>query len=61
MTNYDDFLNDAPRAAAPVKKKKKPGRDSLWNALTVVMLVMTLCSCGFFISVFTNPYSAFNP
>lgn len=61
MTNYDDFLNDAPRAIPPAKKKKKAGRDALWNILTVVMLVMTLCSCGLFYSIFSNPYSAFNP
>lgn len=62
MTNYDDFLNDAPLpAASPVKKKKKSDRDGLWNTLTVVMLVLTLCSCGFFFSIFNNPYSAFNP
>ncbi|GAB4486243.1 MAG: hypothetical protein Fur0016_05650 [Anaerolineales bacterium] len=61
MTNYDDFLNDTPRPAAPAKKKKKAGRDSLWNALTVVMLLMTLCSCVFFFNIFTNPYSALNP
>lgn len=61
MTNYDDFLNDAPRAIPPAKKKKKAGRDALWNILTVVMLVMTLCICGLFYSIFSNPYSAFNP
>lgn len=62
MTNYDDFLNDAPRVATPVKKKKKnSSRDTLWNVLTVVMLVMALCSCGIIYNIFTNPYSAINP
>lgn len=62
MTNYDNFLNDTPHASAPAKKKKKKtSRDALWNVLTVVMLVMTLCSCIFLLSIFNNPYSAFNP
>ncbi len=61
MTNYDDFLNETPRAVAPAKKKKKPGRDTLWNVLTAVMLVMALCACGLFYNIFSNPYSAFNP
>ncbi|MCS6993773.1 MAG: hypothetical protein N2117_08370 [Anaerolineales bacterium] len=61
MTNYDDFLNDTPRPAAPVKKKKKNSRDMLWNVLTGVMLLMTVCVCGVFFNIFNNPYSALNP
>lgn len=61
MTNYDDFLNDNPRTAAPAKNNKKASRDALWNVLTVVMLVMALCSCGLVFNIFSNPYSAINP
>ncbi|PWH17145.1 MAG: hypothetical protein DDG60_02575 [Anaerolineae bacterium] len=60
MTNYDDFLNDTPRSAKPVKKKKN-NRDALWNVLTGVMLLMTVCLCIVFFNIFTNPYSAINP
>lgn len=59
MNNYDDFLNNKPRKAPA--KKKSSGKDTVWNILTVVMLVMVLCSCGVIYSVYTNPYSALNP
>ncbi len=61
MSNYDEFLNDKPRPTAQGKKKKGSNREMLWNVLTVVMLVMMLCSCGLFYNIFSNPYSAFNP
>jgi hypothetical protein len=58
MSNYDEFLKEKPKASRP---KKKTSPDLTWNLLTVVMVVMTLCACGFFFSVLTNPYSALNP
>jgi hypothetical protein len=61
MSNYDEFLNQKPGSTAPGKKKKGSSREMLWNVLTVVMLVMMLCSCGLIYSIFSNPYSAFNP
>jgi len=59
MSNYDDFLNETPRAAsAPKKKTNSP--DLIWNVLTGVMLLMTLCACFFFVSILRNPYSSVN-
>lgn len=58
MSNYDEFLKENPKASSP---KKKASPDLTWNVLTVVMVVMTLCACGFFFSVLMNPYSMLNP
>lgn len=38
-----------------------PDQTRLWNILTIVMLVMVLCLCGYILSIFINPYSALNP
>jgi hypothetical protein len=58
MSNYDEFLKEKPKASRP---KKKAGPDLTWNMLTVVVVVMSLCACGFFVSILQNPYSVLNP
>lgn len=58
MSNYDEFLNEKPKKSS---SRKKSSPDLTWNLLTVVMLVMTICACGFFFSLFRDPYSALNP
>jgi len=52
----DDNLDDlvAPR------RKKKSDPDLVWNILTLVMLIGTLCVIGFSYSLFVNPYSDWN-
>jgi hypothetical protein len=57
MSNYDDFLKEKPKV--PTKKKANP--DLTWDVLTGVMVLMTLCACGFFSSVLMNPQSPLNP
>ena len=59
MSNYDDFLNEKPRAAS-AQKKKKNSPDTTWNLLTVVILLMTMCVCFFMFNIFQNPYSGLN-
>jgi hypothetical protein len=50
---------------SPSRKSKKAGKkgksDGLFNILTVVFLLATLCLCGVFFSIFNNPYAAINP
>lgn len=58
MSNYDQFLKEKPKAPAP---KKKASPDLIWNILTVVMVLMTLCACGFFVSLLRDPTSSLNP
>ena len=59
MDKFDQFLNEKP---APSSSSKKPGsRDNLWNLLTVLLLVMTLCSCIYFVTLISNPASSLNP
>ncbi len=58
VDNFDDFLKEKPKAPPP---KKKASPDFTWNVLTAVMLVMSICACVVFFSVFTNPYSSINP
>ena len=60
MSNYDDFLNEKPKTAV-TPKPKKASPDLKWNVLTLVMLLMTLCACFFFVSILQNPNSGLNP
>lgn len=49
----------------PSRKSKKSGKkgksDGLFNILTAVFLLTSLCLCGLFFNIFSNPYSAINP
>jgi len=65
MSNFD-YLDEQPEP----KKKKQRSRssanaggnpDMLWNVLTVLILFMAFCIAGFFLSIFINPYTPFNP
>jgi hypothetical protein len=58
MNNYDEFLKEKPKAPQP---KKKSSPDLTWNLLSVVMVLMTLCACAFFVSLLLNPSSTMNP
>jgi len=59
MSNYDKFIQERPKGSRP--KKKKASSDLTWNVLSLVMVVMTLCACGFFFSILTNKNSPLNP
>lgn len=41
-------------------RRTKSSRDTLWNVLTVVFLLSTMCSCLYSFSLFNNPYSELN-
>ena len=58
MNNYDDFLNEKPKTSS---SKKRPNRDSLWNILTVLMLLLTVGAGLLFFSLINNPTSSLNP
>ncbi len=58
MSKYDDFLSEKPKTPSV---KKKPNKDLIWNLLTGVMLLMSLCACIFFFNLFQNPRSSINP
>lgn len=45
----------------PKRRKANPANDRLFNILTIVFLVLSLCLGGLFVSIFMNPYSALNP
>ncbi len=49
-----DFIDDEPK-----KRNTNPGL--LWNILTVLVLVSTLCMLSGFMMIFINPYVGFNP
>ncbi len=56
MDNFDDFdALDAPQPST------RGSADVIWNILTVVVLLTTLCIGTFFLMVFINPYSGLNP
>jgi hypothetical protein len=58
MSNYNKSPKGSPKGS---RATKKAGSDRTWNLLSIVMVVLTLCACGFFFSVLTNPSSALNP
>jgi len=49
----DSFGQQAPR-------RKKSDPDLVWNILTLVMLLGVCCVTGYFLSLYSNPYSALN-
>jgi hypothetical protein len=58
MDKFDQFLDEKPKAPS---SGIKPGRDLTWNILTVVMILLSLCTCLFFFNLVRNPYSNLNP
>ena len=56
MNNNSDNFG---QTSAPRRKKSDP--DLIWNILTLVMLVGTLCVAGVSYSLFTDPFSLLNP
>lgn len=51
LANYD------PQRTPP---RKKSDPDLVWNILTIVMLLGTLCIAGYAYSLFSNPFSELN-
>src|SRR5512135_2940458 len=56
MSSYD-FEESAP---APEKPKGSSSR-TIYNVLTILALLASLCLCLIFASIFINPNSALNP
>jgi hypothetical protein len=42
-------------------KAKRSGSGVIWNILTVVMLLCTICLAYYFVTVYNHPYSLLNP
>jgi len=55
----DNNLDNPGRSQEPGPKSSSP--DTIWNAMTIVMLLGTLCLDGYFTSLLMNPYSFLNP
>ena len=58
MSNIDDYLNDIP---TPPKRKLNLVSDTLWNLLTVLMLLLTIGAVTFFVGMLRNPAASTNP
>ena len=54
-------MNTRPSTTSKKARGKKGKSDGLYNILTVVFVLMTLCLCGVFFNIFTNPYTGINP
>ncbi len=52
-----------PAKKKSVRPRARGGKrsDLLWNVLTVLLLVMSFCIAGYFLSIFVNPFTPFNP
>lgn len=50
--DYDD---------TPLPPPRPPMRLDLWDMLSILTLLLTLCIGAYFVAVFTNPTAAFNP
>lgn len=42
------------------QRRRSPNRDNLWNVMTIVMLLGTMCSCFYFFALYRDPYSLLN-
>lgn len=42
-------------------KAKRSGSGVIWNLLTVVLLLCTICMAVYFVTIYNNPKSPFNP
>lgn len=61
-TNEQPEILEQPEPQAPDKPRKpRDTKRILWNVLTLGVLLLTLCSCCYFVVVFTNPQLALNP
>ncbi len=46
----------------PEQSARRPGaRLNLWDMMTILVLIVTLCAGGYFLMIFLNPLSALNP
>ena len=50
-----DFAEEKPKRV----RKSSPGL--IWNVLTALVLMATVCIAGVFLLIFTNPHNALNP
>jgi hypothetical protein len=56
MNNNFDYPGQPKRSGG-----KSSPLDLVWNVLSGVTLLVTLCLVGYFVSLFMNPYSGLNP
>lgn len=54
MSKHNYSYEDAPAA-------KKKSKLELWDMLSILILLITLCAAAYFVAVFLSPNSAFNP
>ncbi len=53
--SFEDFYD------AEEETRQRRGKGGVWTALTLLVLLATLCLGGYFLMIFINPYSALNP
>ena len=61
-TNEQPETIEPPKPLAPQEPRKpRDTKRILWNVLTLLVLLLTLCACCYFIAVFASPNSSINP
>jgi hypothetical protein len=53
MSKYNYSYDDAPA--------KPKAKLELWDMLSILMLLITVCAVGYFVAIFVSPNSALNP
>jgi hypothetical protein len=61
-TNEQPVTIEPPKPLGPQEPKKpRDTKRILWNLLTLVVLLLILCTCCYFIAIFANPNLLLNP
>ena len=61
-TNEQPETIEPPKPLAPqAPKKPRDTKRILWNVLTLLVLLLTLCACCYFVAIFANPNLPLNP
>ena len=61
-TNEQAETIEPPKPLAPQEPRKpRDTKRILWNVLTLLVLLLTLCACCYFVAIFANPNLSFNP
>jgi hypothetical protein len=61
-TNEQPVTIEPPKPLAPQEPiKPRDTKRILWNLLTLVVLLLILCTCCYFVAIFANPNLLLNP
>ena len=55
------FIDESELKRRELRRERQRKRDSLWNVLSSLVVLATVCLVGYFLILFSNPQVAMNP